>query len=495
MNYTENGKNIMPPETESPGNAIKPVLKKFRDIGEDPSLICDINFFTPEMQLLVDYIYSANIHNNSSMLDVIKKDLPAQGIYTPTEILLNPVNLVTKIEKKIKRDNSSQLIIEERNLTEMIGRTQAEILAIQEEGKENNRMYMEAPEKISSILEEMKIGNEASRKITEMISAIIMEIRSYKLDHSRVFITLEKIKEEHRSLTKEERINLGLDEILQKQKEIKSSTDNLLLRLNGIIKTSGNAEDLKDKISQLNYILKNTIEILPTIDYQNIKAYDKLKNNLERFLNERRNHLKRITASADGSVNINRTLKSLINVIYSEILWDKENKKVRITMNDLQRGPRKILTREKLRSKLSLTDSKFFSSFIDSLEPACRIVLMQNSGRSHFNSNLGIIVIHNYLLSEDYDYNDIARAFAEALLAFNPGILEIFNSHAVTKSILKSRDVPPEELFIEQYTACFIERFTYQVNGENHWASFCGDNRQLEFFTSIYFKSRGREKR
>lgn len=476
----------MTEKDESLVKEIKNILKVFRGIGENPLLISNMNIFSYEMQLLIDYAYSGNIYEDREMFDLIKKDFNTPGIFTPLGLLLNPVNIVTKIEKKIKKVNHNEIITEEKNLVEMLSKTAGEISAIQEEGKENNRQYMEAPVKINRILDEMNIGQDASRKITEMISALIMEIRSYKLDHSRVFIKLEKIKEERRSLTKEERVSLDLDEILKKQKEIKTSTDSLLLRLNDMIKKTNSTSDVKDKVSQLNYILKDTIEVLPTIDYDNIKSFDKLVTNLERFKSERTACIKR--SINDNSEYFKKLVTSIVNLIYNEVIWDRDTKKLKISTGDLMRGPLKVLKKEDVWNKLSSADPRFFSSFINIINPPCRILIMQNPGRSFFHKELGVIVIHNYLFSFADECADIAEAFASALLALSPEILKTFMAEFDEKYFKVNSETSPEALFTKHYVSCFLERFSSVEPGGNDWVEFCRDNPALKFFTTRYFR-------
>src|SRR5208337_1473779 len=192
---------------------IKNIIPLFRDISINSLKIIDMDLFPIGTRLFFDYLYDDKIHKDEELLNILIKDMKVSGIYTPLELIANPINMTTNVEKKIRQGNSTVSRFEEKNLLGMLLKTQIQIDEIKMEGKENNKLYMEAPSKIKSILTQMDVNNEATRTITEFISALIMEVRSYKLDHSNVFVRLDEIKKENRSLTREERQRLGLDEI------------------------------------------------------------------------------------------------------------------------------------------------------------------------------------------------------------------------------------------------------------------------------------------
>src|SRR5208337_5696660 len=99
--------------------------------------------------------------------NILIKDMKVSSIYTPLELIANPINMTTRIEKKIKQGNSSVSRFEEKNLIEMLLKTQTQIEEIKMEGKDNNKLYMEAPAKIENILTQMDVNKEATHTITE----------------------------------------------------------------------------------------------------------------------------------------------------------------------------------------------------------------------------------------------------------------------------------------------------------------------------------------
>ena len=470
---------------------IKNIIPLFRDISINSLKIIDMDLFPIGTRLFFDYLYDDKIYKDEELLNILIKDMKVSGIYTPLELIANPINMTTNVEKKTRQGNSAVSRFEEKNLLGMLLKTQIQIDEIKMEGKENNKLYMEAPSKIKSILAQMDVNKEATRTITEFISALIMEVRSYKLDHSNVFVRLDEIKKENRSLTREERQRLGLDEILAKQNEIRANTDKLLKSLNSVIKSTKEKQSFKENFDQLNYILKNSIEILPTIDYENIKAHEKLKKSEKTFTDEREQQLrKQIGAEATAFKN---SFKYLINLIYSELLWDKTNKKIRIESEDFVRDFNSRLLKKIFKEKLKATDPAFYSIAVDAVRPSCKIILFQNAGRSYFDDNHDIIVIHNYLIPEsasDEKIKEIAETFAQAVLKLNTNIFNEFLNHHNSKVKKENSAKEMKKLFIDQYTSCFMERFSY-FDLET-WVSFCEDNPYLEFLTKKYFSSKRR---
>ncbi len=470
---------------------VKNIIPLFRDISTNPLKIIDINLFPIETQLFFDYLYDDKICKDIKLSNMLIQDMQVTGIYMPLELIANPIDMTTRIEKKVKRGDSSVSEFEEKNLIEMLLKTQTQIEEIKMEGKENNKLYMEAPAKIEHILTQMDVNKEARRTITEFISALIMEVRSYKLDHAHVFIKLDEIKKQNRSLTRAERQQLGLDEILIKQNEIKASTDRLLRSLNTVIKSMKGKQSFKENFDQLNYTLKNTIEVLPTIDLENIKAYEKLKRNEETFKDEREQQLgKQIGEKSTAFKNI---FQYLINLIYFELLWDKTNKKIKVRSDDFSRNLDSKLLKKLFKEKLKTADPAFYDIAVDATMPSCKIILFQNAGRSYFDDNHNIIVIHNYLISEsasDDKMKEIAEAFSQAVLKHNANIFNEFLKHH--DSIVKKKNTEKEmiQLFMDQYASCFVERFFY--SGAENWDSFCEGNPHLEFFTKKYFSHKKR---